>query len=69
MEWVQEGGYEDWQIGTGFAIGIVSAALCFGCLLSIGVCKQVFNRIRMRVSNPFLKEVLPPLIGGVCIGK
>ena len=56
------------MVGTGFIIGVVSGCLCFMCVLTIGVTKQIFNRIRSRVANPFLKEVLPPLIGGLVIG-
>lgn len=56
------------MVGTGFVIGVVSGCLCFMCLLTIGITKQIFNRIRSRIANPFLQEVLPPLIGGVVIG-
>jgi len=66
---VKDDGYEDWQIGTGFLCGIICSALCLMALLTIGITKQVFNRIRMRLShNMFLKEVIPPLIGGIIIG-
>eukprot|EP01032_Pedospumella_encystans_P020341 gene20341-23105_t len=64
-QWLE---YEDWMVGTGFVIGVVSAALCFMILLTIGVTKQLFNRIRSRLANPFLQEVLPPVIGGIAIG-
>jgi hypothetical protein len=50
-------------------IGVVSGCLCFMALLTIGVLKQLFNRIRSRLANPFLREVLPPMIGGIAIGK
>ena len=56
------------MVGTGFVIGVVSAALCFMILLTIGVTKQLFNRLRSRLANPFLQEVLPPVIGGIVIG-
>jgi len=56
------------MVGTGFVIGVVSACLCFMVLLTIGVTKQLFNRIRSRLANPFLQEVLPPVIGGIAIG-
>jgi hypothetical protein len=69
LTWVQEtGGYKDWMVSTGFGIGVVSAVLCFMILVTIGITKQIFNRIRMRIPNAFLKEVLPPLIGGLVIG-
>jgi hypothetical protein len=68
LKWVQAKGYQDWMVGTGFVIGVVSGCLCFMCLMTIGVTKQIFNRIRSRIANPFLQEVLPPLIGGITIG-
>lgn len=61
-------GYQDWMVGTGFVIGVVCGCLCFMILLTIGITKQIFNRIRGRIANPFLQEVLPPLIGGIVIG-
>ncbi len=65
-----ESGYHSWQILTGIAVGIVSAAICVGCVLSIGVNKQIFFRLRTRLQEkPFLREVLPPMIGGIIIGK
>lgn len=70
LEWIKDG-FHDWQISTGFFIGIVSAALCFGVLLTVGICKQIFFRIRQRLEQRnllFLKEVLPPTIGGLAIG-
>jgi len=69
VEWIENKGYQDWMVGTGFVIGVVSGCLCFMILLTIGVCKQLFNRIRSRLANPFLKEVLPPVIGGIAIGE
>jgi hypothetical protein len=68
IEWLEAKGYQDWMVGTGFVIGVVSGCLCFMCLLTIGVTKQIFNRIRSRIANPFIREVLPPLIGGITIG-
>ena len=56
------------MVGTGFVIGVISGCLCFMILLTIGVTKQIFNRIRGRIANPFIQEVLPPLIGGLAIG-
>lgn len=67
--WTENGGYENWMIVTGFIIGVVSAALCITILLFVGITKQVFGRIKERLAhNSFLKEVVPPLIGGICIG-
>jgi ABC-type spermidine/putrescine transport system permease subunit II len=68
-KWIQEG-YHSWQILTGIAVGIISAALCFACVVSIGFHKQVFFRMRTRLQDkPFLREVLPPLVGGLAIGR
>lgn len=68
-DWLNDPGYKNWQVTTGFAIGVVSAALCIIVIVTIGICKQLFSRLRMRLAhNKFLKEVLPPTIGGVCIG-
>jgi hypothetical protein len=67
---LEDPGYENWQFGTGFIIGVIAAGLCLMCTITIGVCKQIFFRIRTRLeSKPFLREVLPPVIGGFCIGK
>lgn len=51
-------------------IGMVSAVLCVCVLVTVGVTKQIFFRIRDKfaVTNPFLSEILPPTIGGLCIG-
>lgn len=62
-------GYHSWQIGTGILIGIVAGGLCTMVMITIGITRQVFFRLRMRLSPfPFLKEVLPPTIGGLIIG-
>ncbi len=71
MEWIKDG-FDDWQISTGLFIGIISAFLCFGILVTSGICKQIFFRIRQRLQERnllFLKEVLPPTLGGLAIGK
>jgi hypothetical protein len=56
------------MVGTGFLVGLISAGLCFMILLTIGVTKQLFNRIRSRIAIPLLQEVVPPLLGGIMIG-
>jgi len=69
LEWIADPGYQSWQICTGFVIGIVSAGLCLMVIFTIGICKQVFSRIRQRLrGNKFLKEVVPPTLGGIIIG-
>jgi hypothetical protein len=70
QDWLKSPGYQNWQVATGFSIGVVSAALCLLVVLTIGVTKQLFSRLRMRLAhNKFLKEVLPPTIGGVIVGE
>ena len=69
VQWTQTTGYQDWMIGTGFVIGVISGCLCFMCVITIGITKQLFSRIRGRIANKFLQEVIPPLIGGIAIGK
>ena len=52
------------------AIGIVSSGLCLCNLFFIGIAKQIFGRMRDKLKwSPFLKEVLPPFIGGISIGE
>lgn len=63
--------FQEWNCGTAIIIGVVSAALGIVALLFIGICKQIFNRIRMRLylkEKKFLAMVLPSCIAGVCIG-
>jgi hypothetical protein len=61
-------GYHLWMVSTGFGIGVASAVLCFFILVTIGATKQIFNRIRAKLPTVFLKEVLPPVLGGIIIG-
>ena len=69
-EWVlNEGGYDDNQFLAAINMGIVSAGIMLCVAIQIGICKQIFARIRSRVEGKsFLKEVLPPAIGGLAIG-
>lgn len=69
MEWLEDPGYQDWQILTGIAIGIVSGCLCTMVMITVGINKQIFFRMRTRLARfPFLREVMPPTIGGLIIG-
>lgn len=62
--------YNLWNCGTAVILGVVCAALGLCLMLFIGITKQIFNRIRMRLSfNRFLQCVIPPFIGGLCVGK
>ena len=69
--WINEdGGYADWQIVTGFIVGCISAFVEIYIMLNIGICKQFFFRLRERTEKwSFIREVLPPTLGGLCIGK
>lgn len=50
-------------------IGIVAGALCTMVMITIGITKQIFQRMRLRLARvPFLQELLPPTIGGLIIG-
>lgn len=58
--------------GDAILFGIVSAALALCCLVSIGIVKQLFSRIKDRLdtSKSFLSsEILLPTLGGLLIGK
>jgi H+/Cl- antiporter ClcA len=69
VKWIEDPGYQNWQVLTGFAIGCMSAILCTIVMINIGICKQIFLRLRLRLAwNPFLKEVIPPTVGGLIIG-
>lgn len=62
-------GYQNWQVATGFVIGVISAGLCTMVMMTVGITKQIFYRFRQRLShNAFLREVLPPTIAGLIIG-
>jgi H+/Cl- antiporter ClcA len=50
-------------------IGVTSAALCIMIIMTVGLTKQIFNRIRTKLEfNSFLQHVVPPMIGGIIIG-
>jgi H+/Cl- antiporter ClcA len=69
LEWLNDPGYQNWQVFSGFVIGVISAFLCIGVMVTVGINKQIFYRIRQRLKPfPFLQEVLPPTIGGLVIG-
>jgi H+/Cl- antiporter ClcA len=68
VEWLAEG-YHSWQIGTGIVIGIVAGGLCTMVLITIGITKQIFFRLRFRLARfPALREILPPTLGGLIVG-
>jgi H+/Cl- antiporter ClcA len=57
------------QLGIAFIIGIVSGAIGLCITICIGAGRQFFNRLRSCLSNKFLRCVVPPVVGGVFIGK
>ncbi len=57
------------QCGTAMLIGIVSGLISLTQVIIIGICKQIFTRIRLRLErNPFLQNVIPPIVGGAIVG-
>lgn len=62
--------FSEWQCGTGFIVGVISGATSLVCVFFIGICKQVFLRMRARLGtrSKFLATVVPPTLGGLFIG-
>ena len=47
----------------GFVIGVVSACFAFFILLSMGINKTIFMRVRERLKfNSLLQNVVPPMV-------
>jgi len=67
--WLEDPGYQSWQLMTGFIVGVISAALGLVIFISLGLVKQIFARLRNALAfNSFLKEVVPVTLAGVIIG-
>ena len=61
--------FDLYQCGTAFLIGIVSGVIGLTTIIVIGICRQIFARIRFRLErNKFLRSIVPPVIGGLVIG-
>lgn len=61
--------FELWHCIAAFVIGIISALLSLAIMIIVGITKQIFARIRMRLIRfPFARQVLPPIIGGAIVG-
>ena len=61
--------FEEWQCGTAILIGIASAVIGLVVILFVGICKQIFVRLRLRLQwNRLLQQVVPPMVGGLLIG-
>lgn len=58
------------QVGIGILLGILCAAVALCLIITMGACKQIFIRIKLRLYpiSTFLGTVLPPIIGGLIIG-
>lgn len=61
--------FDLYQCGTAFIIGVVSGVIGLLSIIIIGICRQIFARIRLRLArNKFLQAVTPPVIGGLVVG-
>jgi H+/Cl- antiporter ClcA len=61
--------FELWNCGTGFIVGLVCGCLGIAMLLSIGISKQVFARLRMRFDQIGLSGTMcAPVVGGLMLG-
>jgi len=58
------------QVGIAVLIGMLCAAVALCLIITLGACKQIFIRIKLRLYpiSTFLGTVVPPIIGGLCIG-
>jgi H+/Cl- antiporter ClcA len=58
------------QVGIAILLGILCAAVALCLIITMGACKQIFIRIKLRLYpiSAFLGTVLPPVIGGIIIG-
>jgi H+/Cl- antiporter ClcA len=72
----QYGLSENWEfelvhVFYGLIIGIISGCLCLVQLLAVGICKQLFIRLRTRCdATGFLSgTIIAPGVGGLIIGK
>eukprot|EP00605_Chrysophyceae_sp_TOSAG23-4_P001239 GSChrysophyteH1.ASY1.ANO1.1350.1 assembled CDS len=57
------------QCGTAVFIGIISGVISLTQVIVLGICKQIFTRIRLRLErNSFMQNIIPPVLGGLLIG-
>lgn len=62
--------FEVYQCGTAVVIGIISGLISLTQVIIIGICKQIFTRIRLRLErNKFWQNVMPPIVGGLIVGS
>lgn len=62
--------FELFHCWYGLMIGIISGCVCLLQLLSVGICKQLFVRLRQRLDGTkFLSgTILAPTVGGLILG-
>jgi len=61
--------FELYQCGTACLMGLMAGCISLVQVIIIGICKQIFTRIRLRLErNKFLQNIIPPIIGGAIIG-
>lgn len=61
--------FELYQCGTACLMGLIAGLISLIQVIIIGICKQIFTRIRLRLErNKFLQNIIPPIVGGLIIG-
>lgn len=61
--------YNQWNLWDGCVVGIFAGFFTGVFILMLGITRQLFSRLRQRLSwSPFLLNVVPCVLGGVCIG-
>ena len=61
--------FDLYQCGTAFLIGIVSGIIGLTAIIVIGICRQIFARIKLRLErNKFFLNIVPPVLGGLIVG-
>jgi len=62
--------FDLWNLWSGCVIGIFAGFFTGVFILMLGISRQLFSRVRKRLSwSPFLENVVPCVVGGVCVGK
>lgn len=59
-----------WHCALGGLLGILGAAVGILCLIIVGVCKRMFDRLRDRLQpcHALVRRVVPTLVGGALFG-
>ena len=63
--------FENIHMARAIFYGIISAALCLATVISMGICRKIFTRIRdlADASGYIPGDIVPAAIGGVIIGN